>query len=102
MAQPGLTVQLSPNSRELLKSECATSENGDTSLPSLALTHQRAHGVFMAGNRGSSGPSAPPTTGNTEGRVSPSLRSSSWELQEHRTHDSNVDKKAAKGSASNP
>lgn len=46
MAQPGLIVQLSPNSTELLNSDCATFQTAETFLPSFPLQHQRPLRVF--------------------------------------------------------
>lgn len=72
-------------------------------FPLITKGHTGCSKAAAGRNQGSSAPdSNTPSTGNTERRVSPSLRNSPWELQEHRTHSSNVDKKATKGSTSNP
>lgn len=107
MAQPGLTVQLSPNSTELLDSECATSQTAETLFFLSSQTPKATQGIpgqQQAGNQRIQPPQhctagqqhPPPNPGNTEGRTSPSLRNSPWELREHRTHNSNVDKRQRK------
>lgn len=61
MAQPGLTVQLSPNSTELLNSECATSQTAETLFFLSSQSPKATQGVprqQQAGNQRSSAPSA--------------------------------------------
>lgn len=61
MAQPGLTVQLSPNSTELLNSECATSQTAETLFFLSSQSPKATQGVpwqQQAGDQRSSAPSA--------------------------------------------
>lgn len=89
VAQPGVTVQLAPNSRAPA-AECATSET--IFLLSFALSQPRPHTQAVPGQQqgGKQTPSA--LHSNTQGRV----RNNLWEMQEHRTRHPSVDKKGNK------